>query len=327
MKQLIKEEGRGNIALGEAERPDPGPREVLVRTAVSLISRGSEIGGRFRKDGAVDAQVMGYSATGEIVELGSNVSEFTVGQRVSVIAPHAEFVTGDVDAVGSRAVTAIPDGLSYDHATFHSLAVGSVLWTEIAQVQPHETVVVYGQGLVGNLVLQAVAKRNPDQLIAIDAIPSRLEAALDLGANVAIDGRAEDAVARVRALTGGAGADLVIECVGGPAGVHTFPLAVRMTRGGGRGRIHLIGLYHEQPLPLDSGEIQGKTLLGGYVTDVSKTWRPAANEAMRRLANGEIRVDQMITHRFSPTRAKAAFDLLHDHPSDALGVLLDWRTT
>jgi threonine dehydrogenase-like Zn-dependent dehydrogenase len=127
----------------------------------------------------------------------------------------------------------------------------------------------------------------------------------------------------VRDLTGNDGAHLVMECVGGPAGVHTFPQALRMTRNGGR--LHLISLYHEQPLPLDSGALQGRTILGGYVTNLNQTWRPAANEAMRRLASGEIVVEPMITHRFPATDAKVAFDLLHDHPADALGVLLDWK--
>jgi len=322
MKRLEKGEGIGNIILADAPVPEPGPREVLVQTAWSLISRGSEIGGRYRKSGVVDAQAMGYSVAGTIVQTGADVREYAVGQRVGVVAPHAAFVLGDADAIGARAITAIPDSVSLEHATFHPLSVGAVLWTQISAVQPHETVVVYGQGLVGNLVLQAVLAARPAQVIAIDAVPSRLAAAKALGAHHAINGREEDAVQQVLHLTDGTGAHLVMECVGGPAGVHTFPQALRMTRHGGR--VHLIALYHEQPLPLDSGAAQGRMILGGYVTDLPTTWRPAADDAMRRLGTQDIRVEPMITHRFPAKDAPQAFALLHDHPADALGVLLDW---
>ena len=62
-----------------------------------------------------------------------------------------------------------------------------------------------------------------------------------------------DAVADVRRLTDGKGADVVVDCVGGPPGVQSFQDALAMVKADGI--VHLIGLYHGQPLALDSGKI------------------------------------------------------------------------
>lgn len=322
MQRVGKAEGVGAIVVESVPVPAPTSRQVLVRTYRSLISRGSEIGGRYRKREAIRPEMMGYSAAGEIVAVGDAVDEVAIGDRVAVVAPHAEYVLGDVDAIGAMAITRIPAGVSYDQAVFHPLSVGAVLWTEIAEIRPDETVVVMGQGLVGNLVLQAASAHAPRRLIAVDAIEARCDLAARFGADAVIDVRHVDPVERVRELTGGEGAHLVMECVGGPAGVRSFGQAVEMTRP--MGRIHLIGLYQEQPLPLDGSAIQRRKIIGGYYTDLNATWRPAADEAMTRLASGHLRVEPLITHRFPPSRAAEAFALLHDRPDEALGVIFTW---
>ena len=323
MRRIVKDVGVGNFRLEEAPVPTPGPRQVLIRNHRTLISRGSEIGGRYRQHDPVDPAAIGYSAAGEIVATGRDVTEHVPGQRVAVLAPHAEYVIGDLDAIAAMAVTPMPDDVSFEQAVFHPLSIGAVLWTQIAGIQPEETVVVTGQGLVGNLVLQAAQSHQPAMVIAVDAMESRCATAARFGADVVINVREEDPVARVRELTSGEGAHVVMECVGGPAGVHSFPQAVEMTRR--MGRIHLISLFHEQPLPLDSRAVQQRKIIGGYYTDLETTWRPAADEAMRKIAAGDFEVDSLVTHRFAPSDASAAFALLHDRPAEAFGVLFDWE--
>lgn len=322
MRQVQKPEGFGNIQLGEADTPVPGSRQVLVRNRRSLISRGSEIGRRYRLDTAVDPGIIGYSSAGDVVAVGPDVDPGFIGTRVSVVAPHAEFVIGNLDGVNALATTPIPDGVSYEQAAFSPLVSAGIIWSEIADPKPNEIVVVMGLGLVGNLVLQAVKHHRPSQLIGIDAISARCSLAAAVGADLTINAREADPVERIKELTGGAGAHLVMECVGGPAGVTTFPQAVAMTRR--LGRIHLISLYHEQPLPLDSGAIQQRMLIGGYFIDLEQSLAPYREEGMRRLLNGDVDVNSLITHTFPPEQAKEAFDLLHDRLADAMGVIFDW---
>jgi threonine dehydrogenase-like Zn-dependent dehydrogenase len=322
MKRLHKAPGFGNVELETVPLPEPGPREVLVRVHRSLISRGSEIGGRYRKEEATNPQGFGYSAAGEIVAVGWDVDAGLIGCRVAAISPHAEYVVGNLDDYGGGAVTLMPEDVSWDQAVFHPLATGAVLWTQIANPAPDEDVVIVGQGLVGNLILQVARTYRPNQLIAIDALPFRCELAAHCGATTVIDAASVDPVDAVKSSTGGLGAHLVMECVGGPAGVRSFEQSVRMTRP--LGRVHLISLYHEQPLPLDSSAIQGRMLIGGYFTDLASSWRSGAEESMRLLADGTIETTPLVTHRFRPEDGKEAFDLLHSRPGEAFGVVFDW---
>jgi threonine dehydrogenase-like Zn-dependent dehydrogenase len=88
------------------------------------------------------------------------------------------------------------------------------------------------------------------------------------------------------------------------------------------GIIHLIGLYHGQPLALDSGAIQRKMLIGGY--HLTEPFRPLSDQTTALLASEQIRVAPLITHRFPADRAADAFALLDEHLDQAFGVLLEW---
>ena len=113
---------------------------------------------------------------------------------------------------------------------------------------------------------------------------------------------------------------MVIDCVGGHAGVKSFEQAQDMVRQ--FGIIQLIALYQQKPLPLHSSKMMNKRLVAGILTDEPRV--NFAARALQKIKDGEIRVEDMITHRFDYTEAKAAFDLLWNTPGDALGVLIKW---
>ncbi|NOZ20306.1 MAG: zinc-binding dehydrogenase, partial [Planctomycetes bacterium] len=262
MKRLAKPEGFGNVIVEEVDVPEIGDGEILVRIHRSLISRGSEIGGRYRKEGAVDADRMGYSAAGTVEKVGDGIDDVAVGDRVSLIAPHGEYGVGKMEwRPGEPSYVKIPDEMSFEHATFIPLARSSVGWARSACIEEGGTVVVLGQGLVGALCLQTVREMKPSKVIAVDAIDMRCDLAKTLGADVVVNVSKQNAVKAVRDATNGRGADVVMDCVGGPAGVKSFAQAQDMVRGGGV--IQVVGLYHEAPLPLEASKIQGKLIVGG----------------------------------------------------------------
>jgi len=320
VKRVAKREGIGNIVIEETAIPTIGRRQVLVRNRRTLISPGSEIGRRYLHPHEVDPSMMGYSSAGVIDAVGEDVTEFTVGQRVALTAPHAEYVIGDLTPETGGRVVALPDDMSFDVAPYYILTGGAITWAKIAGVQAGDTVVVLGQGLVGILVLQALRAYSPSRVITVDALEMRCTLSQELGADIVINAAAEDPVERVLQLTANEGADVVIDCVGGKAGLRSFAQAQDMCRI--LGRIHLIGLYHGEPLPLDSSKIQRKMLIGGYF--IAEPRDPFAHEAVRSIADGSIRVAPLTTHHFPFTEAKVAFDLLHDRPGEALGVILTW---
>ena len=264
MLRVAKPEGFGNIVLEEVPMPPVGPLEVRVRSKVSLISRGSEILRRYMQEEAINPAIMGYSLSGVVDAVGSEAAQrFQPGDRVMAVAPHAQYVVQPVDSNMGPRVWPLPDDISFEEATFLPLAKSGVTWSQTPGIRPGHTVVIMGQGLVGNLVYCKVPGQHLcEQLIVVDAIAKRCQLALEFGADHAIDVTETDPVERVMELTDGRGADIVFECVGGAPGLKSFAQAQQMVCDGGT--LHLIGLYHGQPLPLDASKIQRRRLIGGY---------------------------------------------------------------
>ncbi|MGH2354123.1 MAG: zinc-dependent alcohol dehydrogenase [Chloroflexota bacterium] len=321
MWRVAKHEGVGNVVLEQVPVPEPGPGQVLARTQASLISRGSELWRRYELAGAVDPGIMGYSTTGIVELTGDEVSSVKPGDRVAVTAPHAEYALQPLcDRSGLPRVFPLDEQVSFETGTFHPLATSSYGWVQAARIEPDDRVVVLGQGIVGNLVMQFALRRRPRQLIAVDALELRCRLAREVGAPEVINAAAEDPVATVKRLTDGKGASIVIDCVGGRAGLKSFAQAQELLAPGGL--LQLIGLYHGEPLPLDASKMMGQRLLGSYPPETDRA--AIGREAMEALGSGEVSVAPLITHRFPGSRAKEAFDLLYAHPDEAMGVLLLW---
>ena len=91
MKRVAKPEGKFNVIIEDAPMPEPGPGEVRVKAVRSLISRGSEMGGRYTREYAVNPESMGYSLAGIVDAVGDGVEHYAVGDRVVASAPHAQY--------------------------------------------------------------------------------------------------------------------------------------------------------------------------------------------------------------------------------------------
>jgi L-iditol 2-dehydrogenase len=318
MKRLAKGEGYGNVYLEEVPIPAIASGQVLVRAHTSLISRGSEILRRYRLEGPVDPGMMGYSAVGTVVEAGAEARAlgYAPGERVYATAPHAEYVASA--APDPMRTFKLPAGVTWPCAPFLGFVRAGLAWAISSGARPADTVVVLGQGLIGNMVMQAHRARGVGRVLTVDPLALRARLSRELGA-AAVQAGGAAAVAEVRRLTGGRGADVVVDCVGGPPGVASFAGALEMAAPGGT--VHLIGLYHGAPLPLDASRMMGKLLIGGYRLD--EPLGPLRARTATLIEEGKIRVEPLITHRFPAARAVEAFALLDGHLEQALGVLLE----
>ena len=320
MIRVIKPEGFGNIQLEEVPIPEINAREIRVKADTTLISRGSELFRRYIREEAVSPSIMGYSLTGIVDAVGAEVTNYSTGERVMVVAPHAQYVVAEPDPTDGRIVPLLDD-VSFEEGTFLPLATSAVAWTDSSGVKAGDTVVVLGQGLVGSLMMQVLRGYDPARIITVDALPLRCQLSTQLGADVVINADEMNPVEEVLRLTDGKGADLVIDCVGGYAGIKSFEQAQDMTRR--FGTLQLIALYQQAPLPLHSSKIMSKRLVAGILTDEPRS--QTAGRALEKIKDSEIRASEMITHRFHYTEAKAAFDLLWNSAGDALGVLMKWQ--
>ena len=323
MKRAAKPEGKYNVVIEDVPIPEPGPGQVRIRSVISLISRGSEIGARYTREHAVDPESMGYSLAGVVDAVGADVTHLRPGDRVVSLAPHAEYVVRDAvysTPDSQNQVYPIADGVSFEQATYWPLLAGGVTWVDIEELQRDDLVVVVGQGLVGSLIMQVQKINGTGTIVAVDTLDLRCEMAAKLGADIVINAAREDAVAEVQRLSNGVGADTVVYAVGGSAGPRAFGPALDMVARGGT--LHLVGLYEDQPLPLTSGAAQRRRIIGGYYQRGPDA--ASARRGMDLLASGQVTPERMTTHRYPFLQAADAFDLLFNRIGETLGVVLEF---
>jgi NADPH2:quinone reductase len=196
--------------------PRPGPGEVLIRVAAAGVNRPDVLqrqGGYPPPPGASD--VPGLEVAGEVVALGPDVERWRVGDRVMALVAsggYAEFCA----APGPQVLPA-PDGLPMVEAgavpeTFFTV------WTNVfdrGRLRAGETILVHGGSSgIGTTAIQ-LASAFGATVLATAGSPEKCAACERLGASRAIDYRAQDFVAAVKASTGGRGVDLVLDMVGG----------------------------------------------------------------------------------------------------------------
>ena len=319
MMRLVKEQGFGEVRMKESDRPLPGADQVLVEVKRSLVSAGSELFARYVKEEAVSPDIMGYSDAGTVAEVGVNIRSLGVGDRVVASAPHAQYVLGHESGRRHR-VFSIPAALDEERAPFVFLTRSSLMWADTTPLRGGETVVVLGQGLIGALYAQVVRRRHPGRVITVDGYPLRCDISRKIGADVVINCFEEDPVAAVRDLTGGNGAEVVVECVGGKGGIRSFEQAQKMLSG--EGVLHLIGKYQGGPLPFYGDDYMNKVLVAGIRVDESvETY---TERAVEEILEDRVNVRDLITHRLPWQETPAAYTMLYERPEEALGVVLEW---
>ncbi|MCC6793123.1 MAG: alcohol dehydrogenase catalytic domain-containing protein [Thermomicrobiales bacterium] len=255
----VRSYGPRDYRLEEVEVPEPGPGEVLVEVDACGICAsdmkswlGAELfWGKDGSGGYTDAGcVAGHEYAGRVVALGDSAGEqhgITVGQRVIAeqIVPCGEcrycrrnqywmcsrhWIFGFKHATSGgfarynrypaqAIVHPVPESLSPGEAAYIEPAVCAWHAVDRGEIKPGDVVVIGGVGNIGLCMLQIAKLSDPAMVIALDSKPYRLDLAMQLGADLAIDVTQEDAVQRVRDLTEGYGCDVYIEVSGPPAGV------------------------------------------------------------------------------------------------------------
>jgi alcohol dehydrogenase len=332
MKALIYE-GPGQRSWSEVADPSiVDPRDAIIAVDTATIC-GTDLHILAGDVPTVEpGRVLGHEAVGTLMEVGAAVTGLRQGDRVvaSCIsacgvcrycrqASYGQCLGGGGWILGHRinGVQAQYARLPFADLSTHKLAPqisdeAAVLLADIlptsyevgvlnGQVRPGDTVVVVGVGPIGLAAILTARLYSPSHIIAIDKADSRLEAAKQFGADVVMrpDG---DPFAAVRSLTGGLGADVVMEAVGTPT---TFELCTTLVRPGGR--VANIGV-HGKPatLHLEDLWIRNVTITTGLVdTSSSPT-------LLGMLGAGQIDVSHMITHRFSFDDFMAAYDVFAD---------------
>ncbi|MBX6771631.1 MAG: NAD(P)-dependent alcohol dehydrogenase [Chloroflexi bacterium] len=334
--------GPREIVLEERPCDDPGPGEVIVAPQVVGIC-GSDL--HLYREGRIGDSilerplVLGHEAAARVAAVGAGVTELKEGDRVIVepglacdrcawcrsgrynLCPHVRFMgvppTDGLMAsrvrVPARWVHHLPDELSdAEGAMIEPLAVGLQAAHE-AGVAPGQTVVVLGAGPIGLMILQAARIRGAGPLIAIDLADRPLEMARRLGADFTVNPREASPVDLVQEITGGTGADIVIEAVGAAA---TIRQAFDLVRRGGV--ITLVGIASEPTIPLSTNRI----VRGGLQVRSSFRYAHQHPIALRLAAARRVDLLAPITHRFAAAQAPEGFQFVDQHKDTVIKGIL-----
>ena len=324
MKRIAKAKNKFNIFIEEAPIPKISHTEVLIKAKYTLISRGSEIWRRYVRPEAIQQKMMGYCLTGEIVKTGDLVQSFSVGDKVAAVAPHSEFVSVDTNSKNlTPSIVKLPDEIELKEGTFWPLSTSAVLWiNEISKLITinDQIITIMGQGLVGSLIMQVALSQRPKKIIAVDTISYRCKLAKELGSHFVINSSENSLIDNINKITNEKKSNVVIEAVGGPGGKNAFKDSLKIVSQDGI--IQVIGLYENEPLQFNSGEIQGKKIIGGFSTNTDRKW--ASNQALKLISEKSIQPKKMISHNFHYTEASTAFEMLYENISNLMGVVFNW---
>ena len=216
MKAAVFYESGGPEVFRYEDVPDPscGPGEVLIRVEAVSIEGGDTLN-RLRGDLGPVPHVVGYQCAGVVLEVGDGVDDLVPGDRavtVGVDGSHAE-----LRVTGRAFCWKIPDGVATEDAACVPVPFGTAddSLFEFGRLRAGETVLIHaGAGGVGIAAIQ-LAKRAGARVLATASSPERLERLVPLGLDHGIDYTALDFAEEVRRLTDGAGADVIVDSVGG----------------------------------------------------------------------------------------------------------------
>jgi predicted dehydrogenase/threonine dehydrogenase-like Zn-dependent dehydrogenase len=374
VKQVVQHIGSGDLELAEVPEPACKSGGIVVRNAASLISAGTEkmvidfagksllgkaqerpdlvkkVLSKVRKEGISatirtvtaglrQAMPLGYSCAGIVEQVGREAEEFSVGQRVACAgmgyASHA-----DVVFVPRNLSVAVPDVVSFEDASYVTLGAIALQGVRIAAPTMGEWVAVIGLGLLGQLTVQLL-KAAGCQVIGIDIDPSKVTAALKLGADVAV-ARTDDVHGAVAAATDGIGVDAVIVTAATDSN-DPIELAGDICRE--RGRVSMVGavkmeiprkVYYMKELELRLSRSYGPGRYdpayeeGGRdypIAYVRWTERRNMQEFLRLVAAGAVTPSALTTHRFPIGSAAKAYDIVLGRDKVAFsGVILQYPT-
>jgi len=372
MKQVLQNRKTGKVAVVDVPVPAQQRGRVLVRAVASLISSGTEraavaqarksllqkarerpdlvrsVVDKARTEGLLQtfgavrdklaaSQGLGYSASGIVVGVGDDLTEFRVGDRVACaglgFASHAEVIS-----VPKNLSVHLPENVNFEAGAFGTLGAIALQGVRLAEPTLGESFVVIGLGLIGQLTLQLL-KANGCRVFGIDLDPNRIDLARELGAEAGCLAN-DEAAQTVNGWTSGRGADAVLITAASDSN-QPVELAGKISRV--KGRVVVVGstglqiprqTFYDRELALKISmsygpgrydpayEERGHDYPFGYVR-----WTEQRNiEAFLQLiSEGRVNVDRLVTHRLPVAEAERAYEVIAGSlPEPHLGVLLEY---
>jgi L-iditol 2-dehydrogenase len=338
------------LEIREVAVPVPGPGEVLCRIrAIAICGSDPEIiKGHSQHMGYAPyfPFTLGHEWSGEVVQLGENVMDFKVGDRVAgeahkgcgycencmngrytLCLNYGKPETGhrhygftqpgancEYNVYSTKALRRIPDNLSFVHAALLDTAGVALHGIDMTGVVSGGSAAVWGPGPIGLIAMQIIKGMGANTVIMVGR-RHRLQVAGELGADVLVDFEKEDPVQRIREITGGKGVDIIQECSGANTALKECVDAIRKG-----GKINLTGNYHDAQVvmpPITQFVLNEITLSG------SRANPNVATRALNMLASGVINGNRIVSHTFPLEQYEKALDIFVNRKDGAIKVVIE----
>jgi 2-desacetyl-2-hydroxyethyl bacteriochlorophyllide A dehydrogenase len=313
--------------------PPPGRDEVRIRAVASAISQGTEMlvyRGQVPDDLPLDLPTLagaftfpikyGYALAGHVIDTGEGVSHLSPGDAVFALHPHQE-----VALAPANLVVRLPEGLDPTLGVFTANLETALNVVHDAPLRLGESVVVFGLGTVGLLIVQVLRLAGAGQVIGVDPIVRRRKIALALGVDAAL-APGEILPEQVRALTDGRGADVAVEVSGAASALQTAIDVVAI-----EGTVVVASWYGTKPVTLELGGHfhRGRVRLRSSQVGRIGPERSARWDHQRRTATvvgllSKLQLDPLVTHRIPFAEAATAFRLIDERPDEVVQIVLEY---
>ena len=336
--------GTDKMIIKEIEVPEVGEKEVLVQLEYVGIC-GSDVHyfhhgncGAYKVNLEED-YMLGHECAGTVVEVGANVKDLKVGDKVAlepgITCGQCEFCKAgkynlcpDVVFLATPPVQgcyeeyiAFPENMCFklpenmttkEGCLIEPLSVGFHAANQ-GDVQVGESVVILGAGCIGLVTLLACKAHGAVNIIVADIVDARLEKAKELGATHVINSKEVNALEEIARLTGGKGADKVFETAGSPITIAQTAFAVK--RGG---TITLVGLSAQEEINYNFAQIMDKE---ATIKSVFR-YRNIYPKAIEAVSAGAIDVNGIVTHEFDLEHIQEAFEEAINNKTDLVKAVI-----
>jgi L-iditol 2-dehydrogenase len=334
--------GLNKMEIRDVEVPKIKENEVLVKLEYVGIC-GSDV--HYLEHGSIGDFVvngdfiLGHECAGEIVEIGSKVTDLQIGDKVALepgctcgqcefckngkynLCPDVEFLAtppyhGCLEnyiAFPANMCFKLPDNItSKEGALVEPLAVGMHAAAQ-GNVKLGDSVIILGAGCIGLVTLLACKAYGATDITVVDVMQKRLDYAMKLGATRVINAKEVDTVKAMEEITKGKGTDVVIETAGSKITVQQTAYLVK--RGG---TIVLVGMAPEDIIEYNFAKILAKEAM---ITSVFR-YRNIYPKAINAIAKGIIDVSGIVTHEFDFEDTAKAFDFVINNKNDVVKAVI-----
>ena len=325
------------VELQECEMPVVNDNDLLLETEVSQISTGTELT-LLEANVEPDSHWMenitfplepGYSNIGKIIAVGKNVSENLIGKRMLTLAHHTKYYTIDMNDYQQTMI--VPDGVKSEEAVFGIIAQITMGSVRISGIRPGDACVVYGAGLIGQLVARLAKCAGSTRVFVCDVSDLRLSKLPDDPCFIKINSAKENVAEIVKANTvNNEGAAVVFETTSCPSLVGEEIACLEK-----RGKLIITSSPKGKSLvDLDYCNRMGISIIGAHNFAVHTqcevygdpwTRRRDSEYFLELLDKKQITSAEMITHRCSYEKVVDMYNMLMADRTQALAVNISWE--